>query len=186
MPAPPVQCRRPPGAPPSRCPGTRCSGRGCPTAPRGSRGRSGSGCPRKKAVTDTTKPGVQIAALQAVAVAKRRLHACESSPSGAPMPSIVVTSVPSAWTANMRHERTAAPSTRTVQAPHTPCSQPRCVPVRWHRSRRKSASVRRASTADFQGRPLTRHVDRRFTHGAPPRSPAFHARSTMAAPSRRR
>jgi len=35
---------------------------------------------------------------------------------------------PSACTASIRHERTALPSRRTVHAPHTPCSQPTCVP----------------------------------------------------------
>jgi CO/xanthine dehydrogenase Mo-binding subunit len=44
-------------------------------------------------------------------------------------PSTVVTALPSACTASIRHDRTAAPSTITVQAPHTPCSQPTCVPV---------------------------------------------------------
>ena len=29
----------------------------------------------------------------------------------------------------MMQARTGAPSTSTVQAPHTPCSQPTCVPV---------------------------------------------------------
>ena len=40
-------------------PGSRCSGRGCPTARRGSRRRSGRGCRARNAVTETTKPGVQ-------------------------------------------------------------------------------------------------------------------------------
>src|ERR1700682_4454314 len=71
------------------------------------------------------------------------------------MPSTVVTSVPSAWTAKMRQERTAWPSRSTVQAPRAPCSQPRWVPVRPHRSRRKSASVRRGSTVTCLLRPLT-------------------------------
>ena len=44
-------------------------------------------------------------------------------------PSIVRTSQPSAWTASVRHERTGSPSSCTVQAPHTPCSQPTFVPV---------------------------------------------------------
>ena len=38
------------------------------------------------------------------------------------------------------------PSTITVQAPQTPCSQPRCVPVRLHWSR--SVSARRAAGFD--------------------------------------
>ena len=45
-----------------------------------------------------------------------------------------------------RHAAHAPPSTSTVQAPQTPCSQPTCVPVRPRSSRMKSASERRAST----------------------------------------
>ena len=41
----------------------------------------------------------------------------------------MLTSRPSAWTASIRHERTARPSSTTVHAPQTPCSQPRWVPV---------------------------------------------------------
>ena len=52
-------------------------------------------------------------------------------------------------------ERTGTPSSSTVQAPHTPCSQPRCVPVRSRPSRRKSASDVRGSTAASTLRPLT-------------------------------
>ena len=44
-------------------------------------------------------------------------------------------------------ERTGRPSTSTVQAPQTPCSQPRWVPVRPQSSRIASASVRRGSTS---------------------------------------
>src|SRR5262249_27151676 len=68
------------------------------------------------------------AALQSVMVA----NACCSGlsvPSGAASDSTVLTSRPSAWTASVRHERVAMPSISTVQAPHTPCSQPTWVPV---------------------------------------------------------
>ena len=54
-----------------------------------------------------------------------------------------------------RHERTASPSSSTVQAPHAPCSQPRWVPVSPHLSLRKSASVMRGSTLPAMGVPLT-------------------------------
>src|SRR3989442_759163 len=47
-----------------------------------------------------------------------------SSPGPGATPSIVVISMPSACTAKARHDRTATPSNSTVQAPHTPCSQP--------------------------------------------------------------
>ena len=39
------------------------------------------------------------------------------------------TSAPSAWQVGTRHEFTARPSTRTVQAPHSPSPQPSLVPV---------------------------------------------------------
>ena len=61
-------------------------------------------------------------------------------------PSIVRTSQPSAWTASIRHERTGSPSSCTVHAPQTPCSQPTFVPVSpW--SRMKSDSRVRGSTS---------------------------------------
>ena len=46
------------------------------------------------------------------------------------MPSTVRNSWPSACTASIRHERAERPSIGSLQAPHTPCSHPRCVPVR--------------------------------------------------------
>ncbi len=67
-------------------------------------------------------------ALQTVALHECPLHRTEP-PSGARQPSIVVTSPPSTVTAKSRHERTASPSSSTVQAPQTPCSQPTWVPV---------------------------------------------------------
>ena len=76
------------------------------------------------------------------------------SPSG-PSPSIVVTSLPAAWTASIRQERTGRPSRMTVHAPQTPCSHPRCVPVKLRSSRRKSASVLRASGEPVRVAPLT-------------------------------
>src|SRR2546423_14862270 len=68
---------------------------------------------------------------------------------------MVVISAPLACTASMRHDRAAAPSTSTVQAPHTPCSHPMWVPVRSRSSRRKSASVLRGSTVAARDSPLT-------------------------------
>ena len=53
-------------------------------------------------------------------------------------PSMVSTSAPAHCTASMRQPRTVTPSSRTVQAPHTPCSQPTWLPVSPSRSRRKS------------------------------------------------
>src|SRR5204863_9778738 len=47
------------------------------------------------------------------------------------------------------------PSSSTVQAPQTPCSQPACAPVSPSRSRRQSSSEVRASTSTAQVCPLT-------------------------------
>src|SRR5436190_6106348 len=79
----------------------------------------------------------------------------ESSPLPGVSPSLVVTSDPWAWTANIRHDRTASPSTSTVHAPHTPCSHPRWVPVRVQSSRMKSARVLRGSMNARRTVPLT-------------------------------
>ena len=63
------------------------------------------------------------------------------------MPSTVRTSLPWAWTANIRQERTGSPSTWTVQAPQTPCSHPTWVPVSPASWRMKSESSSRGSTS---------------------------------------
>src|SRR5437660_3573399 len=70
-------------------------------------------------------------------------------------PSTVVTAAPSAWTASIKQARTLWPSTSTVQAPHTPCSQPMWVPVSPRSSRRKSTRSRRGSTVSWYAIPLT-------------------------------
>src|SRR6266516_5914243 len=59
-------------------------------------------------------------------------------------PSTVVIAAPSAVTASSRQERTATPSSRTVQAPQTPCSQPTWVPVSrrsWRRSEEHTSEL---------------------------------------------
>src|SRR6188474_2980095 len=68
---------------------------------------------------------------------------------------MVVSRCPSACTASIRQDRAGSPSTRIVQAPHTPCSQPACVPVRPMVSRRQSSSVERGSTSTSIVLPLT-------------------------------
>src|SRR6266849_5136991 len=76
-----------------------------------------------------------------------RNAACNGlSPSGGVSPSMVVTARPSSCAANSRQLRAERPSTSTVHAPHTPCSQPTCVPRRRRSWRRKSARERRPST----------------------------------------
>ena len=77
----------------------------------------------------------------------------------------MVISRPCACTANMRQARAVRPSISTVQAPHTPCSQPTWVPVRPSSWRRKSASVMRASARALVGRAVDRELDRVRAHG---------------------
>ena len=60
---------------------------------------------------------------------------------------------------SVRHERTATPSSWTVQAPQTPCSQPTCVPVSPSSWRRKSDSSSRGSTSARRSTPLTSTSD---------------------------
>src|SRR6476659_975308 len=55
----------------------------------------------------------------------------------------------------------------TLQQPHTPCSQPTCVPWRWRSSRTQSSRLRRDSTVAVIGVPLTvRVMTRRVATGA--------------------
>src|SRR6185503_4852841 len=68
---------------------------------------------------------------------------------------MVVSRYPSACTASIRQDLAGSPSTRIVQAPHTPCSQPACVPFRPIVSRRQSSSVERGSTSTSTVPPLT-------------------------------
>ena len=63
-----------------------------------------------------------------------------------------------AATARVRQELTRRPSTRTVQAPHWPWSQPFLVPVSSRYSRRASRSVVRVSRVRVCGLPLILRV----------------------------
>src|SRR5215208_1301626 len=71
------------------------------------------------------------------------------------MPSIVVTSQPSAWTASTVQDFTASPSRWTVQAPQLEVSQPTCVPVSPRLSRRKWTSSNLGSTSSDRRWPFT-------------------------------
>ena len=106
-------------------------------------------------------------------------------------PSTVVTAAPSTVTANIRQERTGSPSSSTVQAPQTPCSQPTWVPVSRRSWRRTSDSSRRAGTSTSCGAPLTvneTRTVRRSRHAAAhlrpglvgPRAPDEHVREMAA------
>ena len=70
-------------------------------------------------------------------------------------PSIVVTELPSACTANIVHDFTDSPSTSTVQVPHDDVSQPTFVPVRPQTSRRYWTSRSRGSTSSSRVASLT-------------------------------
>src|SRR5690606_2134632 len=72
-----------------------------------------------------------------------------------------------ACTASIRHEREATPSTSTVQAPQTPCSQPTRTPVAPSSCRRKSHSCMRGSACPWRVRPLScRRTGKRWSAGA--------------------
>jgi hypothetical protein len=104
-------------------------------------------------VTATIIPGVQKPHCMAWSAQKASCSGLR--PSAGVRPSMVVTAAPSSCAARSRQLRALAPSTSTVQAPHTPCSQPTWVPVRASVSRRKSASDCRAGTSRATGQPLT-------------------------------
>ena len=80
---------------------------------------------------------------------------------------MVVIELPSAWTARQVHDRTATPSSRTVQAPHWLVSQPILVPVTPPRSRMKWTSSSRGSTSRWYRRPLMVRSIGTFTRAPP-------------------
>src|SRR5207249_4912501 len=91
-------------------------------------------------------------------------------PSAGVRPSIVVTAAPSHCTASSRQARALQPSRSTVQAPHTPCSQPTWVPVSPRSSRRKSLSERRGSISRSTTTPLTVRRTPMATYDSVPRN----------------
>ena len=84
-------------------------------------------------------------------------NACWSGWRVAPsaIPSIVLISRPSAWTASIVQDLALWPSTWTVQAPQLLVSQPTWVPVSPRSSRRKWTRSRRGSTSASCAAPLT-------------------------------
>ena len=105
----------------------------------------GFGLSSRNACTLTHEAGRAEPALEAVGLAERLLHRAERAVGGADaLDGGDVGAVGLHREHQARAHRVAVD--RTVHAPHTPCSQPRCVPVRPQSSRRKSASVLRAST----------------------------------------
>src|ERR1700738_755792 len=69
---------------------------------------------------------------------------------------MVVIAAPSCMTASVRQELMRRPSTRTVQAPHAPWSQPFLVPGRPARSRSMSSNEVRLSTLISRSSPFIR------------------------------
>ena len=131
--------RRARRAPPRRSGHSRCSGRYCRTAPRGCAPR------RRPALRSAARARSSACPACRSRIAAR--DACGTTACNGVSPSSLRQAfdrddlAPSACAASIRQERTASPSTMTVQAPQTPCSQPRCVPVSLSRARRQSASV---------------------------------------------
>ena len=129
---------------PRRCSGSPCTGRGCRPAPRAAPRPRGRRPRLASATAPSRKPGVQYPHWSACASRNACCTGC-SSPRPA-RPSTVVIDRPCAWGASMRHDFTGSPSSSTVHAPQTPCSQPTWVPWSWSSWRRKSTSSRRLST----------------------------------------
>ena len=115
--------------------------------------------------------------------AGRRPAARESRPGAGARPSTVRMVAPSACTASVRQARAGTPSISTVQAPHTPCSQPTWVPVIPSVWRRKSVSNMRGSASASTGRPLRTKSHAMSPVGAQARH--FCASLIVAAPMRR-
>ena len=113
---------------------SRCSGRGCRPAPRGSRARSAPGLRASRSWVATIRPGVQKPHCTAPASRKASWIGSSSSSDGA-RPSTVTIAAPSAWPASTRHEHTSVPSRYTEHEPHSPCSQAFFEPGRPIRSR---------------------------------------------------
>src|SRR5947208_4675626 len=71
------------------------------------------------------------------------------------MPSTVLTRWPAQARPSTRQDSTGVPSTRTVQVPHSPSSQPCLVPVSPRSSRSTSSSVLWGAKATSTGSPLS-------------------------------
>ncbi len=121
-----------------------------------SRTRSGSSPVWPSSIRPTALmiwPGVQKPHWKASWAMKAACTGWQVSPSA--RPSMVSTSAPSWLIASARQELMRRPSSRTVQAPHWPRSQPFLVPVRSRRSRSRSSRVTRGSSSStVRRRPL--------------------------------
>jgi hypothetical protein len=70
-------------------------------------------------------------------------------------PSTVVIALPAASDTGKMHERTAAPSRYTVQAPHSPMPHPDSMPVKPRTSRSTDNRDKSGSTSTVRATPLT-------------------------------
>ena len=135
-------CITPPrAAPPRRCSGSRCSGTGCRRSPRAPPPRS-AGVLRAARRRLVMNPGVQKPHC-------RPWHSWKACCTGAGRRRAAAALDGGDLVAVGRHGEASGrsgrrPSTSTVHAPQTPCSQPTCVPVSPRSWRRKSDSSRRA------------------------------------------
>ena len=108
-----------------RCPGSRCSGRGCRATRAGSPRRSETSRESRSAAVRIT-PGCRTA-LQPVVLDERALDRVQLSVLREPLDRGDL--APSAWCASTVQLLTARPSRSTVHAPHWLVSQPMCAPV---------------------------------------------------------
>ena len=115
-----TSCLRPRPAPRRRSSGSRCSGRDCRRAPRGSRRPSGSACDR--AGRRSRRSGPACRTRTARRRRRRTPPARGAARRSSATPSTVTTSCPSACAARTRHEQTSVPSSSTEHDPHSPCS----------------------------------------------------------------
>ena len=112
-----------------------------PSSPTRTSSSLGCGFSASSDTAAMTMPGVQKPHCRPCSVWNACCMGCNvASPLLAPVvaakPSMVVTSLPSAWTASIVHDLTDSPSSRTVHAPHDDVSHPTFVPVRPRSSRR--------------------------------------------------
>jgi hypothetical protein len=114
----------------------------------------GEGVSASSAVAATTWPGVQMPHWKPPHSRKARCTR-DSSPSGPASPSTVVISRSATMPTGTRQADISRPSTRMLQAPHTPTPHPSLVPVRPRSSRRTSSTGRAGGVRTDRVRPLT-------------------------------
>ena len=140
--------------------GSRCSGRGCRTSASLISSRVGVGV-RRRAAPWRSAGCRACSSRTAPRRARRRPPAADAASGRRARPSTVVDRPgPRTRRASTRQESTGSPSTSTVQAPHSPSSQPCLVPVSCRSSRSTSSSVVCGLKSASRASPLTRNVPR--------------------------